>query len=78
MLPLKGCVKRGLLAFGDDEIDGFGADEFDVGARGVEVGVVGNDVAFLAGHAEEDALGGASLMRGDDVSCSRRFPGWNF
>ena len=68
MLPLKGCVQRGVVAFFDDQIDGFGADEFDVGAGGVEVGVVGNDVAFLAGHAEQDALGGASLMGGDDVT----------
>ena len=55
------------MPFGDDEIDGLGADEFDVGAGGVEVRVVGDDVALLAGHAEEDALGGAALVRGDDV-----------
>ena len=42
--------ERGLAAFGDDQIDGFGAGELDVGARGVEVRVVGNDVALFA-HA---------------------------
>ena len=57
----------GLAAFGDDEVDGFGADELDVGAGGVEVGVVGHDVALLAHAAEEDALGGAALVGGDDV-----------
>ena len=60
-------LERGLAAFGDQQVDGFGADEFDVGAGGVEVGVVGDDVAFLAGDAEQDALGGAALVRGDDV-----------
>ena len=43
------------------------AAELDVGARRVEVAVVGDDVAFLAHHREEDALGGAALVRGDDV-----------
>jgi hypothetical protein len=33
--------------FGQGEIDGFGAREFDVGARRVEVRVVGNDVSGL-------------------------------
>ena len=66
-VAFEGIAERGLAAFGDEEVDGFGADELDVGARGVEVGVVGNDVAFFAGDAEEDALGGAALVRGDDV-----------
>ena len=60
-----------MAAFFNDEVDGFGAHEFDIGAGGVEVRVVGNDVALLAGHAEEDALGGASLMRGDDVAVAK-------
>src|SRR5580692_4318770 len=66
-------LERGLAAFGDDEIDGFGADEFDIRARRVEVGVVGNDVALLAGHAEQDAFSGASLMGGDDVTVAENF-----
>ena len=56
-----------MLPFLDDQIDGFGADEFDVGASGIEMRVVGDYVALFAGYAEEDAFGGASLMRGDDV-----------
>ena len=66
-VAFEGVIEGGLAAFGDDEVDGFGADEFDVGAGGVEVGVVGDDVALLAGDAEEDALGGAALVGGDDV-----------
>src|SRR6266576_1661491 len=61
-------LERWVAAFFDDEIDRFGSDEFDVRARGVEVSVVGDDGSFLAGYAEEDAFGGASLMRGDDVA----------
>ena len=72
-VAFEGMSRCGMLPFFDDEIDGFGADEFDVGAGGVEVRVVGDDVAFLAGHAEEDALGGASLMRGDDVAVAEDF-----
>ena len=67
MLPLKGCHADGLARLGDGQVDGLGADEFDVGARGVEVRVVGDDVALLARHAEQDALGGAALVRGDHV-----------
>ena len=67
MLPLKGWMRPGWLAFGDDEVDGFGAGGFDVGAGGVKVGVVGNHVAGLEHDGEEDALGGASLVGGDDV-----------
>ena len=67
-VAFEGMRRGGVLPFFDDQIDGFGADEFDVGARGVEVRVVGDDISFLAGDAEEDALGGAALMRGDDVT----------
>ena len=61
-------LQAGLAPLGNDEVDGLGAHELDVGARGIEVRVVGNDVAFLARHAEQDALGGAALMRRDDVA----------
>src|ERR1700688_1475979 len=59
-----------LAAFGNDHVCGFGSYVFDVGAGGVEVGVVGNDVAFFAHHAEEDALGGSALVGRDDVLVS--------
>jgi hypothetical protein len=61
-------LQAGLAALGNDEVQRVGADEFDIGARGVEVRVVGNDIAFLARDAEQDAFGGAALMRRDDVA----------
>ena len=67
MLPFEGKPRRRLTGFGNRQIDGFGADEFDVGARGVEVRVVGNHVALLAHHAEQNAFGGASLVRRDHM-----------
>lgn len=51
----------------DRQVHRLGAHELDVGPRGVEVGVVGHHVAPLAHHAEQDALGGPSLMGGDHV-----------
>ena len=53
----------GAAGFGIDEIDGLGARELDIGASGIEVGVVGDDVALLAHDVEEQALGGAALVR---------------
>ena len=56
-----------LAAFGNHEIHSLGADEFDIGAGRIEMGVVGNNVSLLAGDVEENALGGASLVGGNDV-----------
>ncbi len=69
-VALEWVDEAGLLAFGDDEVESFGADSFDVGAGGVEVGVVGHYVATLEHGGEEDALGGASLVSGNDVGVS--------
>jgi hypothetical protein len=66
-VAFEGIGRRRLAAFGDDEIDGFGADELHVGASGVEVRVVGDDVALSAGDTKQNALGGAALVRGNDV-----------
>ena len=66
-VSLEGIVQGRLATFGDEQINGFGSDEFDIGAGRVEVSVVGNDVALFAGDAEENALGGAALVRGNDV-----------
>ncbi len=60
-------LERRLAAFGDGQIDGFGAGEFNVGAGGIEVSVVGDDVAFFTRDSEENALCGAALVRGDDM-----------
>ena len=54
----------GVGAFGEGEVQRFGSGEFDVGAGGVEVGVVGDDVAGLAEAGEEDALDLAALVAG--------------
>ena len=67
-VAFEGMLQRRLMAFRDDEIDCLGADELDIGPRRVEVRVVGNDITFLARHAEEYALGGTPLMCGDDVT----------
>ena len=63
MLPLNGCRVRRLARFRNRKVHSLGTDEFDVGARGVEVRVVGDHVALLAHHAEQNALGGAALVR---------------
>ena len=62
-----------MATFFNNEIDRFRAGEFHVGARRVEVRVVGNDVSPFAGDAEQDALGGASLMRRDHVLVAEDF-----
>ena len=66
-VAFEGIGRRGLATFGNDQIDGFGANELHVGASRVEVRVVGDDVALPAGYAKQDALGGATLVRGDNV-----------
>ena len=58
----------GIGGLGQREVHGARAGELDVGARGIEVRVGGDDVAGLAHHGEEDAFGGASLVRGDHVA----------
>jgi hypothetical protein len=67
MLPFEGQEWFRAGALQGHEIDGLCADKLDVGAGGVEVGVVGDDVALFAHDVEEDALGGAALVGGDDV-----------
>jgi hypothetical protein len=66
MLPLKGCRRR-VAALGDDQVDRLGAGELDVGAGGVEVGVVRDHLARPADDREQDLLGRAALVRRDDV-----------
>src|SRR5271170_5803720 len=59
--------RRRLTSLWNYQVDSFSADELHVGASRIEVSVVGNDVPFLASHAKKNALGGASLMGGNDV-----------
>ena len=56
-----------VAALGDDQVDRLGAGELHVGARGVEVRVVRDDLVRSAQHAEQDLLGGPTLVGGDDV-----------
>jgi hypothetical protein len=67
MLPLKGMIDLGAAAFGMTRSTASAPYELDIGAGSVKVGVVGDYVAFLAHDVEEDALGGAALVRGDHV-----------
>jgi hypothetical protein len=73
MLPLNGMQRCGVAALGDHQVDGFGAGVFDVGAGRVEVGVRRDDLAGPGQRLEEDPLGGAPLVRGDDVRVGEQF-----
>jgi hypothetical protein len=59
--------ETGLAPFGDDQIEGFGTGGFNIGPGGIEVGVVRDNVSGLEHHGEEDALGGAALVSGNDT-----------
>ncbi len=67
-VALEGMHQRRHAAFGDHEVARLGAFDLDVGARRIEVVVVGDDVAGLQDRVEEDALGRPPLMRRDDVA----------
>ena len=66
-VPFERKPRRRLASFRDRQVHGFGADEFYIGARRVEVRVVGNYVALLAHHVEQNAFGRASLMGRDHM-----------
>src|SRR5271165_7451009 len=66
-VALEGMLQARLASFRDHQVSSLGTDEFHVGAGGIEMRVVGDDIAFLAHHAEQNALGGATLMSGNDV-----------
>ena len=66
-VPLERVDRLWVAALGDDEVDRLGARELHVGARGVEVGVVGDDLVRPAQDAEQDLLGGPTLVGRDDV-----------
>ena len=54
-----------MAPFGAEKVNGFSAGEFNVGARCIEMGVVGDDVAFLTADTKENAFSGAALMGWD-------------
>ncbi len=57
-----------IAGLGARQVDGLRAHEFDIGARGIEMGVVGHHVALLAHDVEQNAFGGAALVGGNDVT----------
>ncbi len=67
MLPLNE-PRLGVGGLGQRQVHRARAGEFDVGAGGIEVRVVGNDMSGLAHHGEQDAFGGAALVSGDHVA----------
>src|ERR1017187_5788785 len=52
---------------GNRQVHGPRAGEFDIGARGIEMRIVGHHVSGPAHHREQDALGRAALVRRDHV-----------
>jgi hypothetical protein len=58
---------RRLPSFRDHQIERFGLLDFDVGAGGVEMVVVRDDLPGMQRGVEQDALGGAPLVRRDDM-----------
>ena len=69
-VALEGMDRSRLLALGDDQIHCLSSDKLNVRASRVEVRVVGDHIALLAHHAEQDALGGTALMSRDDMAVS--------
>ena len=70
-VPLERGLCLGVGGLAARQIYGAGAGELDIRARRVEMRVVRHDMARLAHHAEEDAFGRATLVRGDDVPEAR-------
>ncbi len=66
-VALEGVVRVHVGELGRGEVERDGSAELDVGARRVEVAVVGHHVALVAHDGEEDPLGSSALMGRDDV-----------
>jgi hypothetical protein len=66
-LAFERMSQTGLASFGNDQVGGLGPYELDVGAGGIEMRVVGDDVSLLRGNAEKDTLRGPALVAGNDV-----------
>ena len=66
-VALEGELELGVLGLVDGDVDGLGLAGLDVTLGGVEVGVTGNDVAFLHQIREQHVLGSTALVGGDDI-----------
>jgi len=67
-VALEGHIGLEVGRLGARDVEGDPSLELHVGARGVEVRVVGDDVAGLDGLGEENALRRPPLVRRDDVA----------
>ena len=66
-VALEGDFELGVLGLVDGDVDGLGLTSLDVTLGGVEVGVAGDDVAFLHQIGEQHVLGCTALVGGDDI-----------
>ena len=60
-----------LATFRNDDVNGLCSHELHIRSRSVEVRVVRNNIAFLASHAEQNALGGAALVCRNHICVSK-------
>src|SRR5579862_3615025 len=61
----------GMFALRNDQIDCLCSDKFDVGARGIEMCVVGDYIARFAHDAEQNPFRRATLMSRDHVAIAK-------
>ena len=66
-VPLEGMDGLRLMGLGDGDVQGDSLAIFDVGAGGVEMGVVGDDVARFQRRTEQNPLRRPPLMRGQHM-----------
>ena len=66
-VALERVQRAWVAALRDRQVERLGPGVLDVGPCRVEVGVVGDDLARPTEHGEQDSLGSAALVRGDDV-----------
>lgn len=65
-ISFEGELELGVASFVDGAVDGECATAFDVALGGVEMRVAGDVVAFVDEEGEQDVLGTAALVGGDD------------
>src|ERR1039458_8957989 len=63
---------------GNGQIHGARAGELDIGSGGIEMRVRRHHLSGLAHHGEENAFGGATLVRGDDMAEAGEIAGHAF
>ena len=66
-VSLERDLELGVLGFVGRDVDGLGLAGFDMALGRVEMGIAGDDVAFLYEIGEENVFSGSALVRRDDV-----------